>query len=698
MPVSAIDQAMSAPVFANCKVISMSELVIERLRQGPLLCDGAMGTVLYARASDSLMHGRCFDELALTSPELIQRIHREYILAGAQIIETNTFGANAIKLSAYGLGDEVKRINRRAAQLAREAREVAGQAVFVAGAVGPSGQMQIPDLADSEPRLAILRATFREQIEALMEGGVELLILETFSGIVELRQAVLAAREAGDLPIVAQLTFNEDGLTLAGESPEAAARALVGLGVDVIGSNCSQGPAGIEDAMQRMAATLRNIAPGSEDDLLLSAQPNAGLPQRVENRFFYGATPTYFANYARRFAESGVRLIGGCCGTTPAHIAAMRDALAGYQPADVTRTWTVEMPLAESDPFVDSAHSTSVADEGTRFQRALRAGRFVVSIELDPPKGLNPAKILDGAAYLKKLGLEFINIADSPMARVRMSCIALARLLHDTLDLETILHMTTRDRNLMALQSDLLGAHALGLHNVLALTGDPVHAGNYPNLTGVWDVDSVGLIGMLRSMNEGYDAGGASLGMPARFHYGAALGLNMRNSLIDVETERTRRKLLEDTTAGVADLAEPEHLTETELELRRLRQKLDAGAQFIMTQPIYSLEPLERFYDMFGPLPVPMVLGMIPLHSSKQAEYLHNEVPGFDIPEEVRARLREAGDHARDVGIELAHDVITSARDRGLIQGCYLMPSFGRYDLVGELAQDLLRHEPAARA
>lgn len=675
----------------------MSELVIERLRQGPLLCDGAMGTVLYARASDNQMHGRCFDELVLTSPELVQRIHREYILAGAQIIETNTFGANAIKLSSYGLGDEVKRINRRAAQLAREAREVAGQMVFVAGAVGPSGQMQIPDLADSEPRLAILRATFREQIEALMEGGVELLILETFSSIVELRQAVLAAREAGDLPIVAQLTFSEDGLTLAGESPEAAARTLAGLGVDVIGSNCSQGPAGIEDAVQRMATTLRKIAPGSEADLLLSAQPNAGLPQRVENRFFYGATPAYFADYARRFAESGVRLIGGCCGTTPAHIAAMRDALAGYQPVDVARTWTVEAPLAESELFADSAQSTDAVDEGTRFQRALRSGQFVVSIELDPPKGLNPAKILDGAAYLKNLGLEFINIADSPMARVRMSCIALARLLHDALDLETILHMTTRDRNLMALQSDLLGAHALGLHNVLALTGDPMHAGNYPNLTGVWDVDSVGLISMLRGMNEGYDAGGASLGMPAHFHYGAALGLNMRNSLIDVETERTRRKLLEDAPSGGDDLAEHEHLTETELELRRLRQKLDAGAQFIMTQPIYSLEPLERFYATFGPLPVPMVLGMIPLHSSKQAEYLHNEVPGFDIPEEVRARLREAGDHARDVGIELAHDVITTARSRGLIQGCYLMPSFGRYDLVGELAQELLRQEPATR-
>ena len=281
----------------------------------------------------------------------------------------------------------------------------------------------------------------------------------------------------------------------------------------------------------------------------------------------------------------------------------------------------------------------------------MRSGRFVVSIELDPPKGLNPSKILDGAAYLKTRGVEFINIADSPMARVRTSCIALARLLRDTLDLETILHMTTRDRNMMALQSDLLGAHALGLHNILALTGDPVHAGNYPNLTGVWDVDSVGLIGMLRGMNEGYDAGGAALGMPAHFHYGAAFNINMRDDLIDVEQERTRRKLIDVAEASEEAPVEDEQLTEIELEMRRLRQKLDAGAQFIMTQPIYSMDPLERFSAAFGPMPVPMILGMVPLHSSKQAEYLHNEVPGFDIPEEVRARLREAGDHARDVGV-----------------------------------------------
>ncbi|HLJ80926.1 MAG TPA: methylenetetrahydrofolate reductase, partial [Ktedonobacterales bacterium] len=333
-------------------------------------------------------------------------------------------------------------------------------------------------------------------------------------------------------------------------------------------------------------------------------------------------------------------------------------------------------------------------------ERELREGNFVVSVELDPPKGLNPGKILNGAAYLKTCGVQLINIADSPMARVRMSCLALARLLRDSLDLEAIVHFTTRDRNMMAIQSDLLGAHALGIHNVLALTGDPVRAGNYPNLTGVWDVDSVGLIRVLRGMNEGHDAAGASLGTAAHFHIGAALNLNMADEPIDLVRERTRRKLIgdHDTNQDESSIKHQHpHLTETELELHRLRHKLDAGAQYIMTQPIYDIEPLEQFARTFGPVPVPLILGMIPLHSSKHAEYLHNEVPGITIPDEVRARLREAGDKGREVGIQLAHDVIVAARQRGLIQGCYLMPSYGRYDLVGELAQELLRLPAALR-
>ncbi|HEU5441719.1 MAG TPA: bifunctional homocysteine S-methyltransferase/methylenetetrahydrofolate reductase [Ktedonobacterales bacterium] len=643
----------------------MSEPFLDRLRQGPLLCDGAMGTMLYARRHENSLHGRCFDELVLTEPELVQEIHREYIRAGAQVIETNTFGANAAKLAAYGLEDRVTAINRRAVQLAREAREIAGQPVFVAGAVGPSGLPNVHAQSDDEHAPRAMRALFRAQIEALVEGGADLLILETFSNLTELRQAVLAAREVARLPIVAQMTFGEDIQSAAGNTPFESAAVLASLG--------ASGP----------------------DAILLSAQPNAGLPTRVENRFLYVSTPPYFADYAQRFAGAGVRLIGGCCGTTPAHIAAMREALADALPAFTPALWPV---AAISTAEAATSEAPTETAETSRLREELEAGRFVVSVELDPPKGLNPTKILDGAAYLKQLGVRFINVADSPMARVRMSCLAMARLLHDQLDLETIIHFTTRDRNLMALQSDLLGAHALGIHNVLALTGDPHQAGNYPNLTGVWDVDSVGLIELLRAMNAGHDAAGAALGSAAAFHIGAALNLNMEDTRIDVQRERSRRKLAGESADGGAGDDASAALTETELELRRLRAKLEAGAQYIMTQPIYDLEPLERFAATFGPVQVPLILGMIPLHSSKHAEYLHNEVPGISVPDEVRARMRGAGERGREVGIQLAHDVIVAARARGLIAGCYLMPSYGRYDLVGELAQELLRTAaPAGR-
>ncbi|HEY8325463.1 MAG TPA: bifunctional homocysteine S-methyltransferase/methylenetetrahydrofolate reductase, partial [Ktedonobacterales bacterium] len=433
----------------------MSEPALERLRQGPVLCDGAMGTMLYARAGASLMHGRCFDELTLTAPELVQQVHRQYILAGAEIIETNTFGANAAKLNAYGLADQVRVINRRAAKLAYEARDIAGRSVFVAGAVGPSGQPVAPTPRDDEPRLTALRAVFREQIEGLVEGGADLIILETFSSLTELRQAALAAREVGSLPIVAQMTFAEDGQSLSGETPAEAARALALLGVDVIGANCSVGPAGILDAVEEMATTLRKMDIDPERDVLLAAQPNAGLPTRVENRFLYVSTPAYFADYAQRFTSAGVRLVGGCCGTTPEHIAAMRGAIASYLPHHAS-AWAMPAVVTAAAP-AESFPAEELA-ERTHLEEDLEAGRFVVSVELDPPKGLNPRKIMDGAARLREAGVRYINIADSPMARVRMSCLALARLLRDHLDLETIIHFTTRDRNLMAIQSDLLGA------------------------------------------------------------------------------------------------------------------------------------------------------------------------------------------------------------------------------------------------
>jgi homocysteine S-methyltransferase len=678
---------------------------LERLHQGPLLCDGAMGTQLYARASEALMHGRCFDELVLTEPALVQTIHRDYIAAGAQIIETNTFGANRFKLAPYGLQDRVVEINRRAAKLAYESRDVAGVHAFVAGAVGPSGLAQAPVVGprDTE-RLQELRAAFREQIGALMQGGADLLILETFSNVIELEQAVLAAREAGDLPVVAQVTITEDGTTLAGQSPARVARVLATAGADVIGCNCSVGPAGILDAVQEMQATLRGLGAERDGPPYLAAQPNAGLPTRIEQRFIYVSTPAYFADYARRFVGAGVRLIGGCCGTTPRHIAAMRAALDELLPEQVRTQWAVGAirgsngisAVRDRAPAADVAATSASAEQvpQTRLAAALQTGRFVVSVELDPPMGLNPTKVLDGAAHLKNMGVEFINIGDSPMARARMSCLALARLLRDALDIEPIIHFTSRDRNLMAVQADLLGAHALGVHNILALTGDPLRSGNYPNLTGVWDVDSVGLIGVLRGMNAGHDAAGAALGAAASFHIGAALNLNMEDTPIDLDRERSRRKIADavmpaDGSGGAVAVAEP--LTETDLELARLRGKLDAGAHYVMTQPIYDLAPLERLFARFGPVEVPLILGVVPLHSSKHAEFLHNEVPGMSIPEDVRARMRAAGDRGRELGIELAHAVVSEAKARGLIQGCYLIPSFGRYDLVGELAREILK-------
>ena len=646
----------------------MEHLLLEQLQQRPLLCDGAMGTLLYARG---VTYEQCFDELNITQPELIQSIHREYISAGAQIIETNTFGANRVKLDGYQLGDRVREINSRAVRLAREAREISGQPVFVAGAVGPSGQ---PLQAPNEQRLSELRGIFREQIEALLEGGADLLILETFSSLAELRQAVLAAQEAGGVPIVAQMSFYEDGHTLSGQSAARVAAVLNDLGVNVMGTNCSVGPAATLDVMQEMISAVKQLG----DDLqatpaLFSAQPNAGLPTRIGNRFFYMATPDYFADYALRFAQAGVHLIGGCCGTTPRHIAAMRKALDEH--FGISTQFSTAMVKETEEKVTETSNGpTTIAGlieeevilprQGTptRLQEKLASGEFVVSVELDPPKGLNPTKILEGAALLQQAGVNCINIADSPMARVRMGCIAMARLIQDHLGLETIIHFTTRDRNLMALQSELLGAHALGIRNILALTGDPLRLGDYPNTTGVWDVDSIGLIQVLRGMNEGHDAAGSSIGAQSCFHIGAALNLNM--------TEE-----------------------ETTQEIEKFRRKLEAGAHFIMTQPIYELAPLLRFLERVGKPSIPVILGCIPLHSSRHAEFLHNEVPGITIPEEVRARMRAAGERGHEEGLKLAQELLSAARS--MVQGVYLMPSYGRYDVVGKLTKMLLMQQTA---
>jgi len=642
----------------------MEHRFLQLLRERPMLCDGAMGTLLYARG---IPYEKCFDELNLSQPELVGSIHREYMNAGAEIVETNSFGANRIRLANYNLEAQVKQINRRASRLVQEARDVTGKQVFIAGAVGPTG---LPLQAPDDHRLSELRAIFHEQIEGLLEGGADLLILETFTSLAELRQAVLAAQEIGGLPIVAQMSFNEDGHTLSGQSAARVVTVLRDLGVDVIGANCSVGPAATLDVLQEMIGQARQEPEVAQPAQLFSAQPNAGLPARIGNRFFYMATPDYFADYARRFVQAGVRLIGGCCGTTPHHIAAMRHALdAQYGPLD-----QVVGPQAETEKITVASNGQAIVarllekevilpQEGytTPLQEKLAAGKFVVSAELDPPKGLNPAKMLAGAALLQEAGVDCINIADSPMARVRMGCMALARLIQDHLGIETIIHFTTRDRNLMALQSELLGAHALGIRNILALTGDPVRVGAYPNTTGVWDVDSVGLISILRGMNEGHDAAESPIGAKSSFHIGCALNLNMADEQVELEIEKYQRKI-------------------------------EAGAQFIMTQPIYELAPLTRFLERVGKPPIPVLLGCMPLHSSRHAEFLHNEVPGVSIPDAVRERMRLAGEHGHDEGLRLAQEILIEARE--LIQGVYLAPSYGRYDIITALAR-MLQTTPA---
>jgi homocysteine S-methyltransferase len=624
--------------------------LLDRLARGPILADGAMGTQLYARG---ISFERCFDELNLSTPTLVQEIHREYLHAGAEIIETNTFGANRFKLAHHGLADKVRDINLRGVKIAREAREIAGESAFVFGSVGPIGQLLEPLGSISYDDA---RAAFQEQIEALLEGGADAIILETFSDLDELQAAVAAARAVTrDLPVIAQMSFTEDADTLTGSMPEEVAAALRKHAVDVIGANCSVGPAGTFSAVKRMVAAL-HASPAASGAPLVSVMPNAGFPARIGERYMYLSSPQYFAEYVPRFVnELGATIVGGCCGTTPAHIAAMREALQTIRPSDKPRVVVVEKP---KPPPVEEpvAGMTSVP---RTLREKLRAGKWVTSVELDPPRGLNPVKVLNGAAMLKEMGVDCINIGDSPLAKIRMGCISLAVMIQQQLELETIIHFTTRDRNLMALQSDLIGAHALGIRNVLALTGDPPRLGDYPNATAVYDIDSVGLIKIIRRLNEGRDWAGTSIGTNADFAIGCALDMMWANS-------------------------DPS-------EMERFHRKIEAGADFIMTQPIYDAAVLREFLtkygDKYGAVEKPILLGVLPLMSSKHAEFLHNEVPGITLTDEARRRMKDAGERGVEEGLRLAQELLIEAKED--VAGTYLMPSFGRYEVCGELVKVL---------
>lgn len=599
---------------------------LERLRRRVILADGAMGTMLYSRG---ISYERCFDEVTLTNPSLVEEIHRAYIAAGAELIETNSFGANRVKLAEHGLEEKVREINLQAAKVARAAREVAGVDVFVAGSVGPLGKPLEPI---GQLTFAEASAAFEEQVGALLEGGVDLIVLETFSDLEELALAVRAARAVCGLPVVAQATFAEDGQTASGATPEEVVRLLRDLGADVVGANCSVGPQPMLEVVQRMAA---------EGGVVVSAMPNAGLPAMVAGRFLYFTTPQYVADYARRFAEAGSRLVGGCCGTTPAHISAMKAALAGLQPAEAhVRYWSV--PKDEPELVAATSEPSTLKEKLGR--------KFVVSVEMDPPRGANPSRLLRAGAMLKEVGVDAVNIADSPMARVRMSCLAMGFLVKQRLGLETILHFTTRDRNLMAIQSELIGAHAVGIRAILALTGDPPRLGDYPGATAVYDVDSIGLIQILKRLNEGKDWKGNSTGEPTNFLVGCALN------------------------PSAEDLG---------LELDRFRRKLEAGADFVMTQPLYDMETLLDTLERVGRVEVPILLGILPLQSARHAEYLHNEVPGIAIPDWARERMRRAGEHGIQEGVALAREFLEEATPH--VQGVYLMPSFGRFEQCAEI-------------
>ncbi|MBW3633983.1 MAG: bifunctional homocysteine S-methyltransferase/methylenetetrahydrofolate reductase [Chloroflexi bacterium] len=638
----------------------MSHPLLDRLAAGPILADGAIGTMLYA-AGASL--DESFDALNLTRPDLVLDTHRAYLDAGADLLETNSFGANRFKLEAFGLADRVKEINKKAVRLAREAREITGRPALVAGSIGPTGRTLAPFGVITPEEV---RDAFREQIEALLEGGVDLLVLETIGSLDEMAETVSAAREACDLPIVASMTFAEDGRTIGGSSPEEVAAHLYGMGVAVIGANCSVGPQRLLPVAETLVRHLA-IAEQGADVPAVSCMPNAGWPAHVAGRVIYPSSPEYFAGFARRAAAAGVRIIGGCCGTTPLHTAAMRAALDAWTAeaaADGTSASSHASRVIHRTRVLTAPELDLVAAEGpTRLREKLDRGEFVVSVEVDPPKGLNPTKALDGACLLQEAGVDFINVADSPMARVRMSALTLCYLIQHRTGVETILHFTTRDRSLMGLQSELLGAHAVGVRNIIALTGDPPSLGDYPDSSAVYDVDSIGLIRILERLNSGADSAGASIGRPAGFTVACAV-------------DPTRDDL--------------EH------EAGRLRAKLEAGAHLVMTQPIYDPASWTRFLEAYGVerLPVPVLAGILPLQSSKHAEFLHNEVPGITLSDEARERMRLAGPDGRREGVKMAQELLQELRP--LVQGVYLMPSFGRYEVAAEVL-DVLEREPVAR-
>jgi methionine synthase / methylenetetrahydrofolate reductase(NADPH) len=605
------------------------------------LFDGATGTMLYVRG---VFINKCYDELNVRSPEIVLDVHREYVRAGAEIIETNTYGANRVKLSGFGIEDELREINVQAAQIARKA---AGDSVYVAGAMGPLG-IRIEPYGPTS--LDEARAFFREQAEALRDGGVDLFMCETFSNLAEIEQAIAAVRDVCTLPVIAQVTIGVDGRTIFGDSPRVIAQRLDRAGADVIGLNCSVGPDVMLDAVEEMASvTAKKI----------SCQPNAGLPREVNGRQMYMASPEYFAKYAKRLIHKGVKFIGGCCGTTPEHIKMMADAV---RPLSPRRTFViVERENGNGKP---AGVEPAPLEERSKWGRKIARGEFVTTIEITPPKGPNAEAMVRSVQSIKDAGVDAVNVPDGPRAQNRMGSIAVSILLQQRVGIETVLHYCCRDRNLLGMHSDLLGCAALGVRNLLLITGDPPKMGPYPEATAVFDIDSIGLTNMVDLMNRGLDLGGNSFGDPTCFTIG--VGVN------------------------------PGHL-DLEYELRRLDWKVKAGAEYAITQPVFDADVLEHFLDRIAHLRLPIVAGIWPLLSYRNAQFMNNEVPGVSVPEEVIERMRIASEkskeHGMREGVTIARETLARVRER--VAGVQVSAPLGRVDLALQVFDGMVKRQTA---
>ncbi|MGA2353257.1 MAG: bifunctional homocysteine S-methyltransferase/methylenetetrahydrofolate reductase [Terriglobales bacterium] len=618
----------------------MAQNLIERLKRAPVLCDGAMGTLLYAKG---IFINRSYDELNLSQPELIRGVHHDYLHAGAEIIETNTFGGNSFRLARHSMTDRVREINLAGARVAREAAKSFD--VWVAGSMGPLG-VRIEPLGKTSFEEA--RTAFREQAAALVEGGVDLLMLETFGYVEELHQAVLACRDVdAKIPIVAQVTIDEDGNCLDGSDPEAFAARLTEWNIDVLGINCSVGPVAMLDAIERVRAAT---------SLPLAAQPNAGMPRSVEGRNIYLCSPEYMASYTRKFVAAGVQLIGGCCGTTPDHIRAMKSALRVGE----ARGKTAVTEAIHSGKTTLAPPTIPMA-ERSRLGARIAAGEFVTMVEIVPPKGIDIRKEIEGAKFVKSVGVDAINIPDSPRASARMSNQALSLLMQQEVGIEAILHYTCRDRNVLGIQSDLLGAAATGIRNLICITGDPPKMGNYPDATAVFDVDAIGLVNIVHNLNRGLDLGGNPIGAGTSFVIG--VGAN----------------------PGLPNLDE---------EIRRFEYKVQAGAEYVVTQPVFDLNLLEKFLRRIEHCRIPLIAGIWPLVSARNAEFMKNELR-VSVPDEILNRMTRAASPqaAREEGVAIAREMLGALRDR--VQGAQISAPQGRYASAVDVLEALGSKRPA---